>query len=173
MTLKESLSFIVSFIFAIFMISVPWEQFQGYRFIDLNNYKTYFLYETPVYEYVNLSKLMDFITREALWHYAGFFVIKDLGIQPSIYFYSISFFCLFIFALIVQKYSCFYCVLFLINPLVVTLCMSQLRSALALSVLFVAYIINSRFAKIFLPLIAMFLHTSVVIFLLIFFFILF
>lgn len=159
------------FFFAIFVILIPWEDLQGFKFIDLNNYRIYFLFEKPVYEYANFSNLFDYVKREALWHYLGFFFVKDIGVNVDLYLGMISFFCLYVFSWFVLKYSCLPNVFLLFNPLVVTLCMSQLRSAFAVSLLFVAYQIDNVYLKLLFCISSIFIHTSVSIFLFAFFYI--
>lgn len=156
-------------VFSFVMVSLPWESWQGYKFVDLNVYKKYFLYGAPVYEYINISGLVDFITREALWHYSGMFLIRTLGIPADYVFSGISVICFYTFSYFLAKQKGLLSLVFLINPLFVTLAMSQLRSALAFSLLLIAFMLRRNIIKILLAILPLFLHTSTILFLFIYF----
>lgn len=157
--------------FSVLMVSLPWEEMQGYKFVDLNVYRDYFLYQKPVFEYVNFTSFIDYITREALWHYSGMFLIRTLGIPADYVFLFISLFCCLTFSYFLVRQQGIPSLILLINPLLVTLAMSQLRSALAFSLLLIAYMAKPKVIKLVVTITALFIHTSVALFLPIFFFI--
>lgn len=170
MTIKRIVEYFAVISFSIIIISIPWEELQGHKFYDLNNYRSYFLYQKPVFEYVNLTSLFDYITREALWHYTGMFLIRTLGIPSDYVFLSISLFCCLTYSYFLVKQHGVLSLVLLINPLLITLAMSQLRSALAFSLLVNAYMANPKVLKITLAILALFIHTSVLLFLFTYFF---
>jgi hypothetical protein len=156
-------------VFTGIMIYIPWEKVQGIGFVDLKNYKDYFLYGQSILEYSDFSNLFDYITKEALWHYLIMTLVRSFGFPIDLVFVAISAICIGTFSIFLAKRQSVISLVLLVNPLVVALAFSQLRSALAFSLLLIAYMVNKRTIKYILVGVALFLHTSIILFILLFF----
>ena len=130
----------VAGVFTLFMMMVPWESLssRGY-FTDRANYTEYLLYGESRLEYRSYSSPIDYFTGEWLWHWSLGYLVNDFAIPIGFIFGSITFICLFTFAYFLASRGSVWAVPLLINPLLVTLAFSQLRIALAFSLLLAAY----------------------------------
>jgi hypothetical protein len=169
MAIKRYIEYLTIFVFTIVMINVPWEQLKGAEFADLIVYKNYFLYGQSVLEYSIFSSFIDYITKEALWHYSIMTLVRDLGFSVDYVFMGISAICIWTFTIFLVTRQGILSLILLVNPLLVSLAFSQIRSALAFSLLLMAYMASKRIIRIWLIFTALFIHTSVFLFLLIFF----
>ncbi len=151
---------------AILFTAYPWENFAG-GFVDRAVYKNYFLYEVSVLDYKKFTTFFDYVTNEYLWH----FVIKNLiaYIEIEWVFLAISLFAAVVFFNFIVTQHGFIALAFLINPLIVDLFFSQLRLALAFAILLFAYQLTNRYILAFCAVVAAFIHTAVLLFVLIFF----
>jgi hypothetical protein len=154
----------VAVLFAILMMSVPWESLSGGRFVDLRNYTEYFLYEQSVLEYRAFTSILDYATGEWLWHYLVGYLINDLGVGINLVFGSITFLCLSVFAYFLAVRQAIWAVPLLVNPLFVHLAFEQLRLALAFSLLLLAYLIGRRLFLFLAVIVFGLIHTSIYLF---------
>jgi EpsG family len=159
----------VVLLFTVFISRIPWEKLHGAEFIDLTRYRDYFLYGQSILEYSSFSGFFDYITKEALWHYSIMFLVRGLGFSVDNVFMAISTLCIFSFSLFLVRRQGVFSLILLINPLFISLAFSQLRSALAFSLILLAYMIELRTLKFVLVLFALFIHTSVILFIFLFF----
>lgn len=172
---KNAWAFIVAFLFSAVLCWVPWNtlflSIYGYEFIDRSVYLNYFMYEPNIIEYKEFDTYLSYILNEYLWHYLIPLLTQVVGLQVESVFLAISFFMLFVFAFIVGTRAHPWATLLLINPLVVELAFSQLRLALAISLLGVAYLLKKRSKIISVPflLLSIFIHTASILFVAIFF----
>lgn len=165
METKNYVDLCTAFIFTTAMVLIPWEELQGYAFVDRKRYIDYFLYQESVLEYKKFSVLVDYVIHEWLWHFLVAKLIHDLGISINTVFLAISAFNLFVFSLFLVVRQGAFSVLLLFNPLLVTFAFDQLRMALAYSLLVVAYMVPKPFLVVMLVLIAVFIHTATILFL--------
>ena len=132
------------------------------RFPDLQNYKNVIL-ETSLYgiQFLDGSLgTLSIIFREPAWHLLV--LIYSIFSYDSIYFiYTVSAFSIFIFS----KFTLDHTknpiwIIFLLNPMFIDLVLSQIRSALAMSLLLLAYTIKKPVLKIILSISATLVHSS-------------
>lgn len=168
---RSNFEIIVCLIFSLCIVSLPWESLwetaHGYKFIDRDTYRIGFLSSSLRLDYSYPVGVFGYFTDEFLWYYS----VKTLllcGIDIEFIFTLISLSCIFSFSLILKKSVHIYSLIFLVNPLVIDLAFSQLRLALAISILFFSYLTKQRFLKYILVLFALFIHTSSIIFLFLF-----
>jgi hypothetical protein len=153
----------VAGVFALFMMMVPWESLssRGY-FIDRAIYTEYFLYGESRLDYSSYTSPIDYITGEWLWHWSIGHLVHDLAVPVDLIFGFISFLCLFTFAYFLASRGSIWAVPLLVNPLLVTLAFSQLRIALAFSLLLAAYMSGRKvILALAIPLTGM-IHTGAV-----------
>jgi hypothetical protein len=161
-------------IFVAAMMLVPWlsifEEIYGYGFVDREVYVEYFLYKESVLEYKEFGGIFSYISNEFLWHYLMAYFINDIGVDIKYVFAFISILCLSVFGLIVVKNHGPFALLFLVNPLVVDFAFSQLRMALAISLLGISYLLISRqkFAALIFVACSLLIHTAAIFFVLIY-----
>ena len=164
MQINKLVDLLAIIIFITAMILVPWEQLQGYEFLDRQVYIEYFLYGKNVLEYREFNGILDYLTYEALWHKVIAALVDDAGIPIDHIFLAISVLSLATSSFFLIRRHNPLSLLLLINPLLVDLAFSQLRIALAFSLLVIGYLIRKRTLFITLVLIAMFIHTATIIF---------
>ena len=152
-------------VFSCLVVMVDWESLQGSgsHFIDRKNYYDYFKYEENVLSFSRLDNFYHYVSREFLWHYGIDYLVNIRKIPIDYVFNTISFFCLFVFSLYILKYKSPAAILLLLNPLVITLVFSQLRSALAVSILLACFMSGRRFVYIAGVVISPLIHTASVI----------
>lgn len=127
-------------VYAVLMMMVPWESLaRRGPFNDRAVFAEYFLYGESKLEYHPYTSPLDYFTGEWLWHWSMGYLINDLAVPIAIAFGIISFLCLFVFAYFVASRASIWAVPLLVNPMVVVLAFSQLRSALAFALLLGAY----------------------------------
>jgi hypothetical protein len=143
---------------------IPWEELQGFPFIDRVNYLEYFLYEESIFDYQKFTGILDYLKHEALWHYIIDWLFRDAGIPIQQVFLGISFLCFFSFSLFLINRHGYLSVLLLTNPLLITLAFSQLRLALAFSILLLAYMSNRKMLILISIIACGFIHTATFLF---------
>jgi hypothetical protein len=153
----------VAGVFALLMMMIPWESLssRGY-FIDRAVYTEYFLYGESRLDWGSYTSPSDYITGEWLWHWSIGYLVNDLAVPIDFIFGFISFLCLFTFAYFLASHGSIWAVPLLVNPLIVTLAFSQLRIALAFSLLLAAYMSGRKIVlALAIPLTGM-IHTGAV-----------
>lgn len=162
---RTSLAFVAVAVFTAFMLAVPWEQVWGQPFVDRQVYLDYFLYQTNVLDYKEPDNVLTYYTAEALWHFGMREAIDGLGIPINLIFAAISALCIGVFSFyLVQKHGA-WSLIFLVNPLLIDLVFSQLRIALALSLLGIAHFHRGRAVVVGLSICSLFIHSAVLVFL--------
>lgn len=159
-------------LFVVAMLITPWpeifEGLYGYPYIDRENYRDYFLYQRNIIDYKDFSSPFSYFTNEYLWHYIVGFFGQSCDIE--VVFGIVSAFCLFVFAAVAIKEGGLIALPLLLNPLVVDFAFSQLRLALAISLLGVAFLIKkkSKLTSLAVAFASLFVHSAAIIFLLIY-----
>ena len=164
--------YILPLILAVIISLLPWPDIilSGTRgvLIDREVYIQKIIYRDNLLNYFHFNSYVDYFTSEYSW----WFLMKLLedGRLPVNYetvFQIISTLFLVTSALIVYRRGGLLPLVFLANPLVFELAYSQLRSALAISILYLVYLFfrRSTYIAIALCLFAATIHTTMVIFL--------
>lgn len=161
---RPALAYGVVAVYVIFMMLMPWVDLQGFEFVDRERYINYFLYEDNILDYREFNGLVDYIKNEALWHYLIPLLKDGLSLGLNQIFFVISVFCLTVFGLFMVRYQPPWAVFLMASPLMVTLAFSQLRMALAYSLILLAYMVRRKFLVVLLVLPALFIHTSIAMF---------
>ncbi len=170
--------FLILSLFIVFMMSIPWvdvyESIYSVPYEDRSVYLKYFLFEESVLDYVVFSGVKDYFIHEFLWHYLIGHLLR-LNFEIEFIFYFISFFSLLSAAFFILRFGKPWMLLLLINPLLIDFYFSQLRSALAVSLLMYAYLAKDRFKiiSLFLVFFAMMVHTASFLFVIFYLFLLF
>lgn len=111
------------------------QRLYGYPMIDRSVYERMIdYYDLPV-DYIESFTVVTYFTQEFLWNFALAYLNRDLGLTTDQIFYFISTLVLWRFSYeVAQRVGWLYSAL-LVNPLVVDLAFSQLRIALAISIM--------------------------------------
>lgn len=160
---KKSASFI-ALLFSLVMFTIPWEQLAGREFEDKEVYVENFIYLQSFGNEKEHANLKDFFFNEALWdvvvlNASSFFEVPVVTVLNAI-----TFLCLFSFSRYLIKRHGAISVLFLVNPLVVDFAFSQLRLALAISLVMLAMSLRRRAWMLAVIVIACFIHTATLLF---------
>jgi hypothetical protein len=166
---KETLRIVLAPLFAGVMVCLPWRvifyEVNGYDFVDRLIYQDYFLFQQSVLEYRSFDSYLSYVSNEFFWHYLIGWIVHNVNIPIEYIFGAISFLTFFVFGRIVLIHAGPKAILLLVNPLVVDLAFSQLRLALAVSFLGIAYLLKDRKhgILIFFVAVAPFVHAASVI----------
>ena len=169
---REFRSYIIPALLAALISLLPWPDIilSGTRgiLLDREVYTYQIVLRDNLLDYFQFSSFIDYFTSEYTW----WFILKamqdgDLPLHYETFFQIISTISVVTAALVVYRSAGFFPLIFLANPLVFDLCYSQLRSALAISVLYIVHIFlrNSRLLAVALCLFAATIHTTMIIFL--------
>ncbi|QQN39474.1 EpsG family protein [Acinetobacter sp. CS-2] len=172
---RRKLYSLLAFPLALIIVSIPWlSNYSGYRDIDAFTYVN--LLDLGMYDEslkYSFSNIISYVKNEWVW---GFFVtfLSAIGLSSKFIFFTfIPFLIYFILVrILIFKTNIYYCI-FLIHPLLILFNFSQLRLALAISLFFYAYYFFRKNLAVFfiLTLICIFMHTSMVLFVSVFYFI--
>ncbi len=156
-------------IFSQAMIAVDWPglflDVNGFPMVDRDVYLGQIFDSNLPTDYLIYDSPIDYVTNEYLWSSSLAYLTRDMAIPPERVFYFISTACLFMFALVTLLRAGPVYALLLINPLVVDFAFSQLRLALAISILLLALLLR-RMPPLALAIAALSLliHTASIIF---------
>jgi hypothetical protein len=164
--------YIVPIILSALISLVPWPDIilDGTRgiLLDREVYTQKIIFRDNLLDYFYFGSYLDYFTSEYSW----WFLMKvlqdgDLPLHYDTVFQIISTIFIVTSALIVYRRSGLLPLIFLANPLVFDLAYSQLRSALAISILYLVYLFfrRSTYIAIALCLFAATIHTAMLIFL--------
>jgi hypothetical protein len=148
--------------FCLAMVQVPWQEIWGGSFIDrtvyLNKFASYLA--RPGSKTLS-GGVLAFLTNEVLWDLSFTWLAAQLNVPLEALFAAISFLCLYVFSKYLASRHGLAALFFLVNPLVVEFAFSQLRMALAVSLLMLAWFWRGRFLPAFaLAAVACCIHTS-------------
>ncbi|MBC6677578.1 MAG: hypothetical protein H9L35_15575 [Acinetobacter sp.] len=157
------------FFISIFFSFIPLEVIKKGGFIDRENYINYLTYYSIRVDVNDFFNIYDYVTQEWLWHRIIFFLKDFFFLTPEFIFSLVSFISFFVASLIVlKKTNSLVYVFFLINPIFIDFYYSQLRLAFAFSIWGIAYLLSEKYRKlsILFSLIAIFIHTASLFFIL-------
>ena len=162
-------NWLLSLLFAfIYIYIIPWTEIYGLEFVDIHAYmqRMKYLHDGGVEaEYFGLK----WLTSEPIWK-AMVIALGNMFTDYRAVFYGISFVTVFSYvSFLIRRVEFYIAMIFLINPIMVDLFLSQLRSVFAFSIVLLAYNLyeNNREAKfltIFLLIIAALIHVSMPVF---------
>jgi hypothetical protein len=155
-----------SILFAVLMLSMPWEAWLGKEFEDKLVYINNFLYLKPAIEDKGLETLREYFFNEVLWDVMVRGAKDSLGISLEAIFGGITFLCLFCFARFVAVRHGVLSIVLLINPLVIDFAFSQLRMAFAVSLIMLGITMRHRAALYLMLVLSCCIHTAMMLFIL-------
>jgi hypothetical protein len=150
--------------YATIMVSIPWERLAGHPFVDHQQYLYHFLYEESIFHYLDLRGFLDYFFNEALWEYLVRTLVNTMGVPIDFVFLAISLLCLITFSLFLTRRHNVFSIVLLCNPLLATFALDQLRLALAYSLILIGYMVRRPLIAAILVAFALFIHTSIIIF---------
>ena len=156
---------VLALLFALFVLAVPWESLLGGPHEDFWVYVlTFEPSEETAREIYQPSGLLQYFSNEILWHDLVNALVVITG-DPVPALRLVSLFVLFVNAFVLyRRYGYLLPTVFLLNEIFLTFALSQLRLAFAISLLIVAIESRSRLLQWLLVVAALFIHSSVPIF---------
>jgi len=162
-------AFAAIIVFCLVMLYLPWEAWSG-GFGDRDVYIKRFGDFRPEPPRTFIGGALSFVTNEVLWDKGVRWCTSKLHLSAEFVFGAISFLCLFVFSKYLVSRHGIASLLFLVNPLVVVFAFSQLRMALAVSLLLLALFWRGHWLLAALLIsIACCIHTAAILFLFMFF----
>lgn len=169
---RDFRSYIIPAILAAVISLLPWPDIilSGTRgiLLDREVYTYQIVYRDNLLNYFHFSSVIDYFTSEYTW----WMILKALqdgsgALHYQTFFQIITTICVITAALVVYRNGGILPLIFLANPLIFDLAYSQLRSALAISILYIVYLFfrRSTVLAFALCLFAATIHTTMVIFL--------
>lgn len=155
---------LVSIVFALCFMYVPWEGLRGEEFYDRQVYLDYFSSALPLLEEKEMSGLSAFLVNEVLWDVLVRGLMQGFDLPAETVLNGVSVLCLSCFAYFLARRHGPLAILLLINPLVVDFAVSQLRMAMAVSIVMLGLFSGRRLVIAAAMFTACFIHTSIVLF---------
>ncbi|WP_404417926.1 hypothetical protein [Brevundimonas vesicularis] len=138
------LYWLVALLFAALYVTVPWPdiffRIYGHAMLDRTVYQIQIESNNLRGDYSGFSDPLSLLTSEYLWSRTLRWLYSDLSLPVSLIFLLISFTSILIFSLTLLRTLRWYWLVALVNPLVVDLAFSQLRLALAISIMLIVYL---------------------------------
>lgn len=164
--LTRNAALALTFFLALLVASVPWpaifESIYGYGMVDRGVYRNKVIMHDLPTDRLPWS-LLSIFTYEFGWNSAFAFFVRSLGFSPETFFALVSVLVLWRFTYFVAHRASILHTVLLINPLVIDLAFSQLRSAAAIALLSFAWGGRSRSKVPLLYVLCATIHTSVVV----------
>ena len=168
---RRTLLSVLAMVIALLMAFIPWESLKGELFVDKTVYTNYFMYETNRLDYIDLTRVTDFVTNEVLWHFLVRELIETWNLPLSAVFFGISALIIYCYSTVILRNTHAIAVLLLLNPLVIDFAFSQFRLALAVSLLCIAFFAQTKLPiRAILATSAAFIHTASLLFFAVFIF---
>lgn len=147
---------IVAIVYAVVLFLIPWETIRGEPFFDLSIYLEGF--ELGAYNYLEHLDGLFYLLSEPLWRYVIGSLSENLHSVPAS-FQLVSFTVSAVYAYVVLRMSRFAGV-FLVSPLLIDLVLSQVRSAVAGALFFMAILAGNAFVWTLMLVLASLVHSS-------------
>lgn len=162
---KSIYAFLIALFSTYLIVLIPWEALRSSNYVDRANYVSYIDYTLNKTLWFDYDTLLSKISFEWGWHKL-IFIATENGLSSDHIFYIISSFILFISILLVTLKHNYYSFLFLINPVFIDFCFSQMRLAFTMALIYLAYLLHQRKNLLYIPILICtpFIHTSAVIF---------
>ena len=169
--------YLPSFFYALLVVFIPWEiilkQAINSSFQDRYVYVNYIQSGLNIINYSDFNSIFDYISKEYLWHFMLKELVQNDLVSVNVFFDLISFFYFYVSSLLCLKYKKWWALFFLINPLTVNLAFSQIRNAFSIALLISAFLSRHKIISILCLILSCFIHTSSVLFISIYFFVVF
>lgn len=152
----------------LFVFLIPWTDILGYEFVDILNYLTriVYLYEGGTEAH---HTGIQWVLEEPLWRYI-IILIGHTFTDYRLALYLVSFIIIVGYgSFLFRRVEYYIGMILLLNPMSIDLFMAQIRSALAFSLLLIAYDLRSKWWRYLFVLMAVFIHASMPLFLAIYF----
>lgn len=170
---KDILNLLICLFFSILLTSINWEDVQGQNFVDKSqslivlSEKTYDLKLDFTFESIIFN-----LSNEQLWNQGVRYLYFDLDIELLSIFNFISFLSSFVFSTFILKYSKPIFLFLLLNPIIIDLFFSQFRFSLTISLFLLSIMLfdKNKWLSIFLWVLILFIHTTSILFIIIFIF---
>ncbi|TCB50949.1 hypothetical protein E0H80_06155 [Acinetobacter sp. ANC 4779] len=163
---KSIYIFFLALISTLVLVLIPWEDLRSSAYVDRANYVSYIDYNLNKTLWFDYDTLLSKISFEWGWHKL-IFIATEHGLSSDNIFYIISSLILFFSIILVTSRHNYYSFLFLINPVFIDFCFSQMRLAFTMSLIYLAYLLFKRNNYLYIPILICtpFIHTSAIIFL--------
>lgn len=167
---KSIYIFFLALISTLILVLIPWEDLRSSAYVDRANYVSYIDHNLNKTLWFDYDSLLSKISFEWGWHKL-IFIATEHGLSSSNIFYIISSLILFFSIILVIIKHKYYSFLFLINPVFIDFCFSQMRLAFTMALIYLAYLLYRRNNFLYIPILICtpFIHTSAIIFLSVFF----
>jgi len=144
MVQTNALNWIFSLFYAfVYIYIIPWTELSGGEFVDVYAYLERIVY---LHEGGNEAEYwgLKWLTSEPVWKWIVIFIGETSSdYRASLYF--VSFVSVFLYtSFLIKRVEFYVAMLFLVTPMMVDLFLAQIRSALAFSVVLIAYNLASR-----------------------------
>lgn len=135
-------------VFTILVLIVPWEKLQGHEFEDVQNYLAYIDYGAPYLTRMSgldwgVEKVFGLFFFEALWDFLVFGLASIFG-DGQIALKVFTAFVVGVVSFFVLRRCRWYYLLLLINPIFIDFAFSQIRNAVALSLLILTFEVRDK-----------------------------
>jgi len=151
--------YVAPVIFGLFFVLFPWENVFGVSFFDIPIYLIRIDGLVRGAEAQLSLTFAQWVSSEPIWGWILLAIGTSFN-EPINGLIIISFFCIIVFStLTFSRSSKLIGLILLLNPMVIDLIMSQVRSALSMSLLLIAFTLRKRYVAITLMVIAVLIHT--------------
>lgn len=159
---ESTLLFALPLAYAFFVAFFPWGDIREHGFADLDNYIANFESENYEGDFGSTS-FLGLLFSEALWRTLIYALIDKTG-DVELVFKGVTFFIAFLFSFSTYRMTKnAFSFLFLFNPLLLDLELSQVRSGFAMSLLYMAFFCSSLFLRVLLISSSLFIHSAMAI----------
>ncbi|MDA0697183.1 MAG: EpsG family protein [Proteobacteria bacterium] len=161
---------LVALIAAFFLSLMPWDKLRGSEYYDRNVYVNYIDNVSNKINWFDFDGILTKITFEYGWHFILKYCTEVLQLNSTIILFIISFLIFFCSSIFVIKRHGYWACIFLLNPVFIDFCYSQMRLAFTMALIYIAYYFRTQKKFIYIPLLAVtpFIHTSSVLFIFLF-----
>ena len=167
--------FFLSFVLALAVSLVPWELFRNNVFVDRINYTRYIDFYLNRIHWFDFSTFTSKISYEWGWHYFLDFLKSNFGYDSSAIFLVVALLFLTITFTLVSTTKKFYLCFFLLSPSFIDFFYSQIRQSFAMAFIYLSLLVfkRSKILSVLLLIPPLFIHTSSILFVFIFYFAIF
>lgn len=167
----KSYNLIFSLTLAVFLSIIPWEGLRSTEYYDRANNSSYIdLYLNKIH-WFDYSSWLSKITYEWGWHYFLNFMTTTFGFNSTIILFLIAVFHLTVAIYLIVSIKKYHTALLLINPVYIDFFMSQNRLCFAITFIYLSLMLfnKKKILSLLLAAIALTIHTSTALFILIFY----
>lgn len=161
---------LISIVVSLFLSLMPWDKLRGAEYYDRSVYVNYIDNVSNKINWFDFDGILTKITFEYGWHLFLKYCTEVLQLNSTIILFIISFLIFFCSSIFVIKRHGYWAFVFLLNPVFIDFCYSQMRLAFTMALIYIAYYFRTQKNLIYIPLLAVtpFIHTSSVLFIFLF-----